>query len=64
MLLPRLEQIHVDRDHAAGRTSDLDPPNVRQLWRQLILAHTVGDQVEVDDSRHQRRHRGVCHRAT
>ena len=47
MLLPRLEQIHVDRDHAAGRTSDLDDRNVLQLWRQLILAHTVGDQVEV-----------------
>jgi CelD/BcsL family acetyltransferase involved in cellulose biosynthesis len=47
MLLPRLEQIHIDRDHAAGRASDLDDPSVRQLWRQLILAHTVGDQVEV-----------------
>jgi diguanylate cyclase (GGDEF)-like protein len=47
MLLPRLERIHLDRDHAAGRASDLDDPDVRELWRQLILAHTVGDQVEV-----------------
>ena len=47
LLLPRLEQIHIDRDHAAGRPSDLDSPAMRQHWRQLILAHTVGDQVEV-----------------
>ena len=47
MLLPRLERIHLDRDHAAGRASDLDDPDVCELWRQLILAHTVGDQVEV-----------------
>ncbi len=47
LLLPRLERIHVDRDHAAGRASDLDDPNIRELWRQLILAHTVGDQIEV-----------------
>ena len=47
MLLPHLERIHIDRDHAAGRTSDLDDPAVRELWRQLILDHTVGDQIEV-----------------
>ncbi|MEY2580424.1 MAG: hypothetical protein QOE09_273 [Ilumatobacteraceae bacterium] len=47
LLLPQLERIHVERDHAAGRTSDLDDPNVCELWRQLILAHTVGEQVEV-----------------
>ena len=47
LLLPQLERIHVERDHAAGRASDLDVPGVRELWRQLILAHTVGDQVEV-----------------
>jgi hypothetical protein len=42
-----LERIHVDRDHAAGRSSDLDNIKQLQLWRQLILAHTVGDQIEV-----------------
>ncbi|HEY4608865.1 MAG TPA: GNAT family N-acetyltransferase, partial [Ilumatobacteraceae bacterium] len=47
VLLPQLERIHVERDHTAGRPSDLDMPGVGQLWRQLILAHTVGDQVEV-----------------
>ena len=47
LLLPQLDRIHIDRDHAAGRDSDLDNPNVRELWRQLILSHTVGDQIEV-----------------
>ena len=47
MLLPHVARIHIERDHAAGRTSDLDNPDVRELWRRLILAHTVGDQIEV-----------------
>ena len=47
LLLPQLDRIHIERDHAAGRASDLDNPNVRELWRQLILSHTVGDQIEV-----------------
>ena len=47
LLLPELDRIHIERDHAAGRASDLDDPNVRELWRRLILAHTVGGQVEV-----------------
>ena len=47
LLLPQLERIHVDRDHAAGRASDLDNASNRQLWQRLILAHTVGDQIEV-----------------
>ena len=47
LLLPQLERIHVERDHATGRSSDLDSTVVRELWRQLILSHTVGDQVEV-----------------
>ena len=47
LLLPLLDRIHIDRDHAAGRTSDLDNPSVRELWRQLIVAHTVGEQIEV-----------------
>ena len=47
LLLPQLDRIHIERDHAAGRPSDLDNPAVRELWRQLILNHTVGDQIEV-----------------
>ena len=47
LLLPQLDRIHIERDHAAGRASDLDNPGVRELWRQLILNHTVGDQIEV-----------------
>jgi hypothetical protein len=47
MLLPELDRIHIERDHAAGRASDLDDPRVRHLWHQLILAHTVGDQIEI-----------------
>ncbi|HEX2782450.1 MAG TPA: GNAT family N-acetyltransferase [Ilumatobacteraceae bacterium] len=47
LLLPQLERIHVDRDHAAGRASDLDDTNILQLWRRLILAHTVGEQIEI-----------------
>jgi diguanylate cyclase (GGDEF)-like protein len=47
LLLPDMERIHIERDHAAGRSSDLDDLNVRELWRQVILAHTVGDQIEV-----------------
>jgi hypothetical protein len=47
LLLPQLDRIHIERDHAAGRSSDLDNPTVRELWQQLILAHTVGDQIEI-----------------
>jgi hypothetical protein len=46
LLLPHLDRIHIERDHAAGRASDLDNPGVRELWQRLILAHTVGDQIE------------------
>ena len=47
LLLPQLARIHIERDHAAGRASDLDDPRVRALWHQLILDHTVGDQIEI-----------------
>ena len=46
LLLPQLDRIHIERDHAAGRVSDLDNPDVHEFWQQLILAHTVGDQIE------------------
>jgi len=47
LLLPQLHRIHIERDHAAGRTSDLDDPTVHELWNRLVLAHTAGGQVEV-----------------
>ncbi|MFK7920123.1 MAG: GNAT family N-acetyltransferase [Ilumatobacter sp.] len=46
-LLPKLEAIHVDRDHATGRASDLDDPNVGELWRRLILAHGASGHIEI-----------------
>ncbi|MEZ5258991.1 MAG: GNAT family N-acetyltransferase [Ilumatobacteraceae bacterium] len=47
ILLPKLQQIHVERDHASGRPSDLDDPSNLALWRELILAHAESGQVEV-----------------
>lgn len=46
-LLPKMEAIHIGRDHDAGRRSDLDDPKVRELWRRIVLAHTESGQVEV-----------------
>jgi CelD/BcsL family acetyltransferase involved in cellulose biosynthesis len=46
-LLPRLEQIHVERDHDTGRESDLDDPKVGELWRRLVLAHGASGQIEI-----------------
>ncbi len=47
LLLPQLEQIHVERDHSTGRSSDLDDPAMRELWRRLVLSHAESGQVEV-----------------
>ncbi len=46
-VLPRLEEIHVERDHDTGRDSDLDDPAVSELWRRLILAHGAIGQIEI-----------------
>ncbi len=46
-LLPRLEAIHVERDHATGRESDLDDPKVNELWRRLVLSHAATGQIEI-----------------
>ncbi len=46
-VLPRLEAIHVERDHDTGRESDLDDPKVSELWRRLILAHGATGQIEI-----------------
>ena len=47
VLLPHLEQIHDERDHASGRSSDLDDPVIGELWRRLVLNHAKSGQVEV-----------------
>ncbi len=46
-LLPKLEAIHVERDHATGRDSDLDDPKVSELWRRLVLSHGATGQIEI-----------------
>ena len=47
VLLPKLQEIHVDRDHSTGRRSDLDEAANEALWRELILAHAESSQVEI-----------------
>ena len=47
LLLPTLARIHIDRDHAADRESDLDDPSTLALWRSLILKHAESGEVEV-----------------
>jgi hypothetical protein len=37
-MLPLLENISRDRDHAGGRPSPLDDPIRRQLWQRRVLA--------------------------
>ncbi len=46
-LVPKLEAIHVERDHASGRDSDLDDPRARELWRKLVLAFAASGEAEV-----------------
>ncbi len=46
-VLPKIERIHVDRDHDTGRDSDLDDPKVNELWKRLVLAHGATGQIEV-----------------
>jgi hypothetical protein len=46
-LLPKIEQIHVDRDHDTGRDSDLDDPKMSELWKRLVLAHGASGQIEI-----------------
>jgi len=38
MMLPTLESIFRDRDHASGRTSALDDPARRRLWQRRVRA--------------------------
>lgn len=46
-LLDTLEAAHRARDHAAGRTSDLDDPSARAFWRGVIAKHAARRSVEV-----------------
>jgi Acetyltransferase (GNAT) domain len=43
-MLPLLESISRDRDHAGGRQSPLDDPARRRLWQRRVLA-LIGDGV-------------------
>jgi hypothetical protein len=44
-LLPLLEMISRDRDHAGGRLSPLDDPERRRLWHRRIRALAADDSV-------------------
>ena len=46
-VLPKIEKIHVERDHDTGRDSDLDDPKVNELWKRLVLAHGASGQIEI-----------------
>ncbi len=46
-LLDEMERIHVSRDHAMGRVSDLDDDCALRFWRSVILHHADRRQVEV-----------------
>jgi diguanylate cyclase len=46
-LLPQLESIHLERDHATRDASDLDDAAARTLWRNLVFAHAAAGRVEI-----------------
>ena len=47
LALDELQAIHRSRDHASGRTSDLDDPHASQLWRELVIRHARAGFVEL-----------------
>ena len=54
-LLPQIEAIHIDRDHARRNTSDLDDALERRFWQETVVTHTYTDELElatltIDDS--------------
>lgn len=46
-LLPLLESIFRDRDHAGGRPSPLDDPERRRLWQRRVLALATGGDLRL-----------------
>jgi diguanylate cyclase len=46
-LLPRLEEIHMRRDHSTRDGSDLDQPQNRRFWQAVILDSAREGKVEV-----------------
>ncbi|MEZ5265997.1 MAG: GNAT family N-acetyltransferase [Acidimicrobiales bacterium] len=46
-ILPVLRTIHLERDHAAGRSSDLDDHSLRRFWEEVVLAHAGTGELEV-----------------
>ncbi len=47
VLLPQLERLHRDRDHAQGRPSDLDDPTLVWLWRSRLIGLARQRRLEV-----------------
>ncbi|HUR18486.1 MAG TPA: GNAT family N-acetyltransferase [Acidimicrobiales bacterium] len=46
-LLDEIEATHRARDHAVGRSSDIDAEPARQFWRDVISRHAARCEVEV-----------------
>ena len=46
-MLPLLESISRDRDHAGGRPSPLDDPDRRRLWQRRVLALAAGGDLRL-----------------
>jgi hypothetical protein len=46
-MMPLLESISRDRDHAGGRPSPLDDPARRRLWHRRILALAAEEQLRL-----------------
>ncbi|MEO1061851.1 MAG: GNAT family N-acetyltransferase [Actinomycetota bacterium] len=46
-LLNEIETLHVARDHALDRDSDLDDPVERRFWREVLECHNRLGQLEV-----------------
>lgn len=46
-LLPRLQDIHVERDHLTRRASDLDDPSASEFWQRVLMSHSEAGEVEI-----------------
>lgn len=46
-LVREIEDVHRNRDHDVGRTSDIDDAAGRQLWRNIIATHIERGQTEI-----------------
>ncbi len=46
-LLPQIESIHINRDHAQRNKSDLDDVLERRFWQETVVTHTYTDELEL-----------------